>query len=289
MKFWQLLAFVEFDQIIECAQFAEQLGFHGVTFGDHLVTTEKQVDAYLYNKDSTVFWQPQTHWPDPWVMIAALARECHKLHFMTTIYVLPMRDPFSVAKSISTAAYLSNDRITLGIGVGWQKTEFELTGQDYHTRGKRCDEQIEVIKRLTSGEMVEFHGEFYDFEPLMMSPGTHKPIPIFIGGHSKPAFRRAIQHDGWLGLRYSPEQIPEFITRLEQARLFHSDKVKLQKQDFDIWLAPAVQAKSDYQDIAAMGVTMVNGANFLVEGKVVPTTLNFKKQRMEEFANKFIV
>jgi len=288
MKFWQSLAFVELDQIVECAKFAEELGFYGVSFGDHLVTTKEQVDEYLYTKDGTVFWEPETHWPDPWVITAALARETEKVKFLTTVYVLPMRDPFSVAKAISTAAYMSDDRLILGIGVGWQKTEFELTGQDYHTRGKRCDEQLKVIELLTSGEMVEFHGEYYDFNPLMMSPGTHKPVPVFVGGHSKPAFNRAVKHDGWLGLRYQPDEIPAIIDSIKQARAENSDKVKCSEEDFDIWLAPLAQDAGVYKEIEDMGVTMVNGANFFVDGKVVPTTLDFKKQRMEEFANKFL-
>ncbi len=284
MKFWQSLAFVELDQIVECAKFAEDLGFYGVSFGDHLVTTKEQVDEYLYTKDGTVFWEPETHWPDPWVVSAAIARETSKVKFLTTVYVLPMRDPFTVAKAISTAAYLADNRLVLGIGVGWQKAEFELTGQDYHTRGKRCDEQIEIIKKLTSGEMVEHHGEHYDFAPLMMSPGTTEPIPIYVGGHSKPAFRRAAQNDGWLGLRYPEEEIPPILEQLKTAR----EQQGALDKDFEVWLAPLMPEQDTYKRMEEMGVTMVNGANFFVDGKVVPTDIDFKKRRMEEFANQFL-
>jgi len=284
MKFWQSLAFVELDQIIECATFAEELGFYGVSFGDHLVTTKEQVDEYLYTKDGTVFWEPQTHWPDPWVMTAAIARETKQIKFLTTVYVLPMRDPFSVAKALSTAAVVSDDRVILGIGVGWQKTEFDLTGQDYHTRGKRCDEQLDVIRKLTTGQMVEYHGEFYDFKPLMMSPGTKKPIPVFVGGDSAAAFRRAAQHDGWLGLRYTEEQIPPLLEKINAARKAQGDMNK----PFDVWLAPLMPKPDTYKRLEAIGVTMVNGANFFVDGKLVPTSLDFKKKRMEEFARMFL-
>jgi probable F420-dependent oxidoreductase len=284
MKFWQSLAFVELDQIIECAKFAEQLGFHGVSFGDHLVTTKEQVDEYLYTKDGAVFWEPQTHWPDPWVITAAIARETKTIKFLTTVYVLPMRDPFSVAKALSTAAVISDDRVILGIGVGWQKTEFDLTGQNYHTRGKRCDEQIDVIKKLTTGEMVEYHGEFYNFKPLMMSPGTKNPLPIFVGGDSAAAFRRAAQNDGWLGLRYTEEQIPSLLEKINAARKENGDVNK----PFDIWLAPLMPTPDTYKRLEEKGVTMVNGANFFVDGKLVPTTLDFKKKRMEEFSRLFL-
>ena len=284
MKFWQSLAFVELDQVIPCAKFAEQLGFYGVSFGDHLVTTKEQVDEYLYTKDGTVFWEPQTHWPDPWVMAAAIARETQTIKFLTTVYVLPMRDPFTVAKALSTAAVVSDDRVILGIGVGWQKTEFDLTGQDYHTRGKRCDEQLEVIRKLNSGAMVEYHGEFYDFKPLMMSPGTKKPVPVFVGGDSAAAFRRAAQNDGWLGLRYTEEQIPPLLEKINAARKDNGDTQK----PFDIWLAPLLPKPDTYKRLEEKGVTMVNGANFFVDGKLVPTSLDFKKKRMEEFAKTFL-
>lgn len=284
MKFWQSLAFVELDQVIDCARFAEELGFYGVSFGDHLVTTKEQVDEYLYTKEGTVFWEPQTHWPDPWVISAAIARETQNIKFLTTVYVLPMRDPFTVAKAISTAAVISGDRMILGVGVGWQKTEFDLTGQDYHTRGKRCDEQLEVIHLLTSGKMVEHHGEFYNFNPLMMSPGTNKSIPVFVGGDSPAAFRRAAQNDGWLGLRYTEEQIPPLLEKIRVARQTQGDLDK----PFDIWLAPLMPKDDTYQKLEEQGVTMVNGANFFVEGKITPTTLDFKKQRMEEFAARFL-
>jgi alkanesulfonate monooxygenase SsuD/methylene tetrahydromethanopterin reductase-like flavin-dependent oxidoreductase (luciferase family) len=195
-----------------------------------------------------------------------------------------MRDPFSVAKAISTAAVLSNNRVMLGIGVGWQKAEFDLTGHDFHTRGRRCDEQIMVIKKLLTGEMVEFHGEFFDFGPLMMSPGTSPPIPILVGGESAAALRRAAQNDGWLGLRYTEEQIPPMLARLAEARRQQGTL----ERPFEVWLVPMRSGPDICKRLEDMGVTMVNGANFFVDGKVVPTTLDFKKRRMEQFARQFL-
>ena len=142
MKFWQSLAFVELDQMVELAQFCEELGFHGVSYGDHLVTTQQQVDDYQYRDDGNIFWNPSTHWPDLWVMTSALAQATQRLHFLSTVYILPLREPVSVAKALSTAAYLSNNRITLGVGVDWQKAEFDMVGQDFHTRGKRTNEMV---------------------------------------------------------------------------------------------------------------------------------------------------
>ena len=84
MKFWQSLAFAELDQCVELAKLSEEMGFYGVSFGDHLITTKEQSDQYLYTDDGGILWHPETHWPDSWVMSAALARETTTLRFMTT-------------------------------------------------------------------------------------------------------------------------------------------------------------------------------------------------------------
>ncbi len=193
MKFWQSLAFVEMDQMVELARFCEDIGFHGVSYGDHLVTTKDQVDEYLYRASGNIFWNPDTHWPDPWVVTAALAQATTHLQFLSTIYILPLRDPLSAAKALSTAAFLSHDRVTLGAGVGWQKAEFDMMGQDFHTRGKRTDEMLEIIPRLLSGEMTEYHGTYYNIPPVKMSPGTRKP---------------AADHDWWLRAGSDAPRLP---------------------------------------------------------------------------------
>lgn len=284
MKFWQSLAFCELDQVVELAQFSETLGFYGVSFGDHLVTTKDQVDQYLYTQNGQVFWHPETHWPDPWVVATAIARETTRIKFLTTVYVLPMRDAFTAAKAISTAAVLSNNRMILGAGIGWQKTEFQLTGQDFHTRGKRADEQLDVMRRLMSGEMVDFHGTYHDFAPLQMSPGTPQPVPFFIGGDSDAAFQRAARHDGWLGIRYSEDQLPGVLARLRAAR----ETAGTLNKPFDIWSAIINPTDGTFDRAEALGVTMTNGANFMVDGKITPSTVDFKKRRIEAFAKQFL-
>ena len=284
MKFWQSLAFCELDQAVELAKFAEELGFHGVSFGDHLVTTRTQVDEYFYTKSGQVMWHPETHWPDPWVLAAVLARETKTLRFLTNVYVLPLRDTLNAAKAVSTAAYLSGDRVILGVGIGWQHAEFKLTGQDFHTRGKRADEQLEVMRRLMSGEMFEYHGRFHDFPPLQMSPGTRRQVPVFVGGTSDAALRRAVRYEGWLGLRHTEEELPEVLARLRQER----ESADTLDRPFEVWTAISSPRPGAFERAEALGVTMTNGAHFLVDGKAMPSDIDFKKRRMEEFARRHI-
>lgn len=285
MKFWQSLAFVEFDQVVELARFCEELGFHGVSYGEHLVTTREQMDEYLYKDSGNIFWNPDTHWPDPWVLSAALAQTTTRLQFLSTVYVLPLRDPLNVAKSLSTAAYLSGNRITLGVGVGWQKAEFEMVGQDFHTRGRRADEMLALIPALMSGKMTEFHGDFFDVPPVKMSPGTTKPVPIMIGGYAPAALRRAARHDGWMATAHVEEDIYPLLDALRSVREEAGDA----QRPFDVWTGVINPDDGTHERLAEAGVTMVNGTNFLAEdGRTALSSIDDKKRRLETFAKRFL-
>jgi alkanesulfonate monooxygenase SsuD/methylene tetrahydromethanopterin reductase-like flavin-dependent oxidoreductase (luciferase family) len=285
MKFWQSLAFVELEQMVELARFCEDAGFHGVSYGDHLVTTREQVDEYLYQDGGNIFWNPETHWPDPWVVTAALGQATTRLHFLSTIYILPLRDPLIAAKALSTAAYLSGDRVTLGAGVGWQKAEFEMVDQNFHTRGKRADEMLEIIPRLMSGEMTEFSGKYYQLPPVQMSPGTRKPVPIMIGGYAPAAMRRACRFDGWMATSHEEAEIYPLLETLRgfRAEMGNADK------PFDIWTGVKSPGDGTHERLAEAGVTMVNGTNFLhADGRTALSSIDDKKRRIEAFANQFI-
>ncbi len=243
------------------------------------------MDEYLYRDSGNIFWNPQTHWPDPWVLTAALAQATTRLHFLSTIYILPLRDPLNAAKALSTAAYLSGDRVTLGAGVGWQKAEFEMVGQDFHTRGKRADEMLEIIPRLMAGEMTEHHGRHYDLPPVQMSPGTRKPVPIMIGGYAPAAMRRACRFDGWMATSHEEQEIYPLLDTLNGSR----GEMGLADKPFDIWTGVKNPGDGTHERLAEAGVTMVNGTNFLdADGRTTLSSIDDKKRRIEAFANRFI-
>lgn len=219
MKLWQSLAFVEPDQIVDLARCAEECGFHGVLLSDHLIFPEKLTSTYPYAPDGRPMFDGTVPFPDPWVTMGAMAAVTTRLHFATLVYVLPLRDPFDVAKAVGTAALLSNDRVVLGVGAGWMREEYEAVGVDFGTRGRRFDEMISVMRALWTGRMVEHHGEIFDFGAMQMSPVPAKPPPIFIGGVSEAALRRAARvGDGWMGSGNTPEEVPGVLARLRALR-----------------------------------------------------------------------
>jgi probable F420-dependent oxidoreductase len=219
VKFWQSLAFMEPDQLTEIAPVVEEVGFHGVLLSDHLFHPDTIEPAYPYSPDGKAPFTPDTPFPEPWCTICAMAAVTRRLYFCTNIFILPLRNPLEVAKAVSTAAVLSDNRVVVGAGVGWAKEEFDPVAQDFHTRGRRFDEMVEVMRKLWQGGMVEHQGEYYAFDRLQMTPAPSRPVPIYIGGHSGPALRRAARlGDGWIGAGYAPEEVSGFMGRLKELR-----------------------------------------------------------------------
>ncbi len=201
------------------ARAADEHGWNSVAISDHVAHPATIRTPYPYSEDGSLRWDEHNPWPDPWVAIGAMAGATERVRFVTNIYVLPMRNPFVAAKAIGTAAVLSENRVSVGIGVGWMKEEFELLGQDFHTRGKRTDELVPVLRKLWSGERVEHHGRFYEFEPLRMMPAPSEPVPLLFGGLSEAALRRTARlGDGWVSDLHTTEEFREIIGRLRQYR-----------------------------------------------------------------------
>ena len=231
MQFVISLAFSPTVELCPIARAADAAGFGAVAVSDHVVHPEKIATPYPYTPDGSPRWQPFTEWPDPWVAIAAMAAVTERVRFLTSIYVLPMRNPFLVAKQVATAAVLSGDRVALGIGSGWMEEEFDLMQQPFRQRGRRMDEMVDVMRALWAGGWVEHHGEFYDFPRLEMSPAPSRRVPIYVGGVSKKALQRAATRgDGWISDLHSSEELAAIVRDLRERRAGSA----LANQQFDV-------------------------------------------------------
>jgi alkanesulfonate monooxygenase SsuD/methylene tetrahydromethanopterin reductase-like flavin-dependent oxidoreductase (luciferase family) len=134
---------------------------------------------------------------------------------------------------------ISSGRVALGIGVGWCKEEFDATGQDFSTRGKRLDDMIPALRALWAkpvpGGWVEYHGPIYDVPAMRMEPAPPGPIPIIGGGHSEPALRRAATLcDGWVAAgAYNPEEARGYLGQLAEQRR----RAGRQNEEFSIYMS----------------------------------------------------
>jgi probable F420-dependent oxidoreductase len=285
MRFWHGMGYTPLDELTPLAQHIESLGFYGMSLGDHWVTAEEQVDRYEIASDGVTPWEHSVPWPDPWVQFAALSRDTKQLHFMTTVYILPLRDAFTAAKGISTASAISGGRIHLGVGVGWQKLEFELGGQPFHKRGRHVDEQLEVLQKLWTGEMVEHQGEFYSFPRVRMLPAPPAPIPIYVGGTSKAAFRRAAQHDGWEGAIYPWNEIEAYIEGAKAARL----EAKGTLENFRLIVGTTEPTPDRLKQLADWGITDYLKPPWTDGLNATETTLEYKLEEISQFAETYQV
>lgn len=135
-------------------------------------------------------------------LIAFLAAATTRIEFCTEVLVSPQRQAVLLAKQAAEIDYLSGGRLRLGIGAGWNQLEFEALNEDFATRGRRMDEQIDVMRALWTQDVVEFHGRWHDIDRAGITPRpVQQPIPLWIGGDADAALRRvATKADGWLPL-----------------------------------------------------------------------------------------
>jgi probable F420-dependent oxidoreductase len=197
MQFYQSLLFADTDRIPELAAFVDQqTPFDGVFLGDHRLFP---VDRPAGNAAHPVNWTSQSHWPDIAAVMGAVAAVTKRIHMSTSVMILPLRDPIDVAKAMVSLALLSGDRVSLGVGVGWMEHEFLMQGLDFKTRGARCDEMMDIMRLLWTGESVQYKGAHFNIFPSVLSPKPAKRIALHVGGESLPALRRAaLRGDGWI-------------------------------------------------------------------------------------------
>jgi probable F420-dependent oxidoreductase len=217
VKIYVSTGFLPTREILELAKAADQLGYDGLGIPDHVVNFAELNTPYPYTDDGSRRWSSFTDWPDPWVLTGALAQCTSRLRFVTTVYVAALRDPYSAAKSIGTAALLADGRVELGLGVGWCEEEFVLMGQRFAGRGGRTEEAVRVMRELWQPGWTEFNGDHFVVPQLEMSP-TPPPIPVLFGGLTDIALRRAARHDGWIGDLMTTDQAITAATRLRQLR-----------------------------------------------------------------------
>lgn len=256
IRFHQSVTFLPTRQVLRLARACDELGYGGMYISDHLFNPRHLESRYTYSvrEDGAPGWESETPWPDPMTVIAAMAAATTDLVFTTGVYIAPARDLITVAKSVGTAAVLSDDRVRLGVGVGWCKEEFDQTGQDFASRGRRLDEMIVALRALWQGGWVEFHGEYYDVPECQMEPAPSRPVPIIGGGHSPVALRRAAELcDGWIAAgAYDEEEAWAHLGDL-RAALQEAGRAG---EDFSIYLSLNVRPSVDiYRRFADAGVT----------------------------------
>jgi len=220
MKFGIALGRVHHRHFEEITVEADRLGFESVWFPEHLVLPTAMSSSPHPGHDHPPI-PPDVPVYEPFAYLAYLAGRTERIRLGTHVYNLGLRHPFIAARAVQTLDVVSRGRVEFGIGASWLAQEWEAVGLDFHTRGRRLDEALAICKRLWTEEVIEHHGEFFDFAPVMFEPKpVQRPWPaIHVGGESDAALRRAARlGDGWIGITHTPESIGRPVTMLRQLR-----------------------------------------------------------------------
>lgn len=280
MQFWSGTPFMSAAEALQLAQILDEAGFDGVICADHMIYPRTLTSRYP-SESGTPGWSPGTAWPDSWVMIGAMAALTRTLRFSNAVYVAPSRPLVEVAKVVATAAEVSGGRVSLGVGVGWMREEFELMGQDFGTRGKRLDEMIPALRALWQGGWVSWAGEHYRVPEMMLEPHPPGPVPILCGGESEAALRRAARLcDGWVGTAYVLDEAVRHVDRLSALRREYGRA----EQPFEVVLAlldpPSVEL---YQRAEEAGITAVMVAPWAMAQDRRDATMRFADKVISRF------
>jgi probable F420-dependent oxidoreductase len=196
------------DAIRRAAVQAEELGFDDVWVSEHIIVP----------KDAT--YPPSASFYDPVLTLTWAAAFTQRVRVGTSVLVLPMRHPLPLAKELATLQNLSQGRLILGAGVGWMEAEFAALGAPFRERGRRMDEGIALMRAVWTEDPVSFPTRWIPavVQEMRMQPRPVAPIPIWIGGSSEPALKRAKRLDGWHGSRVPPDAALALVGRLRAAR-----------------------------------------------------------------------
>jgi probable F420-dependent oxidoreductase len=219
MQFWSGTAFMDPLEAVPVAKMLDDAGYDGILCSDHLIFPRELSSPYPDSADGKPGWQPETAWPDPWVLIGAMAAVTRRLRFSNAVYVAPARPLLEVAKLVATASVLSRGRVSLAAGIGWMREEYQLMGQEFGNRGRRLDEMIPALRELWKGGWVSWSGAYYQVPEMMLEPHPPAPVPILCGGESDVALRRAARLcDGWVGYAYAWDEAVGYAQRLTALR-----------------------------------------------------------------------
>lgn len=194
------------DAIARAARRAEELGFSDVWVSDHVVqpAAQEYPSPYLY---------------DPLLTLAWAAAVTTTVGIGTSVLVVPAHEPVGLANQLASLDALSGGRLTIAVGVGWSEAEFRALGAGFSDRGRRLDEALDLFRVLWRDDPATFHGTFRSFDDIRLLPKPVGPIPVWVGGASEAAYRRAVTRgDGFQMIGLTPAEAGPVAARLRAER-----------------------------------------------------------------------
>jgi probable F420-dependent oxidoreductase len=224
------------------AAVAEQDGFAHLALYDHVLGADRAVWPELVGP-----WRAEHEFHDVFVALGFLASATSSIELSTQVLILPQRQAAAVARQAASVAQLCGNRLRLGIGVGWNPVEFQALGADFGTRGKLVDEQLDVMTRLLTGEIVDYRGRWHTLDHVAINPVPNQAIPLWFGGTVSKTFERVARHgDGWITLYDRPgDTVQRRLDRLRRAAVRQGrepDQIGV-----DVWISMGGTTAADWR------------------------------------------
>jgi len=255
MRFTLQLGFARYPDFQAIAQGAEGAGFSSIGMPDSFFYPKRTESEYPY-ADTGMIREYIEAMPfiEPLVAMSWMAAVTKKIRLYPSVLKVPTRQPLVLAKALSSLAVLSGERILLGAGLSPWKEDFTYNGVNFEKRGKLMDECIAIVRGAMSGKYFEYHSENYDLGPMKMNPVPSRPVPVIVGGHSKPALARAAKlGDGWVSVNTDFATLRSLIGELNALRETAGTRSRtdFQIHGFDV----AARTAADFRRLGDIGVT----------------------------------
>ena len=207
------------DFYLPLAIAAEEAGFDTFTLPDSICYPEISDSQYPYNGTGDREFLDGVPFLEPFSVIPAMGAVTTKLRFSTSVMKLAIRQPVVVAKSMTSVAVLTKNRLDFGVGISPWPDDFAACQVPWENRGKRMDEMLDILKGLMTGEYFSYQGEIFQLDSIKLCPAPTRPVPILIGGHAKAALRRAARvADGFIHAGGTFEALAASVAEIERYR-----------------------------------------------------------------------
>ena len=219
LMYANVMSAVQPDAAVTIARHAEDVGFDSLWTVEHVVVPGGYESRYPYSTSGRMPGSEDSPIPDPLIWLSYVAARTERIRLCTGVLILPQRSPVVTAKAVATLDVLSGGRVTLGVGVGWLREEFDAIGAPFEDRGRRMDEAIAAMRTLWRDPSPTFEGNYVRFRDARMWPKpVHAAVPIVVGGHSTAAARRAGRlGDGYFPASAEPSDVPRLVATMRHA------------------------------------------------------------------------
>jgi len=285
MRFSYQVGMSDADHYLPLAQAAEAAGFHGITVPDSICYPQEASSKYPYNADGSREFLESVPFIESLIAVAAMAAVTEKIRFATFVYKLAIRQAAIVAKQVQSINVMSNNRFDFGVGISPWEEDFAVAQTPFEKRGKRLDEQIDIIRGLDSGDYFGYRGELHDMPANKMNPVPSVPTPILVGGHADVALKRAARNDGWMCAGASLDELRAYIGKINAFR----EEFGTADKPFRVYTTGQnAFTKEGIEELEEIGITDVIIAFRNVYEMEPDADLETKIQQLNWYAGEFI-